>query len=149
MIDDYLVEENCIEVNDDQEIYKSLISHPMQNETYKIIGACMEVHNEFGRGFLEAVYKDALEIIFNESGIPFEREKRYNLFFRGEKLKSYYIADFIVFDEIVLEVKANSELIDSHYDQVINYLAVSKCKIGLIVNFGEKSLKYKRVVLSK
>ncbi|MEI8202806.1 MAG: GxxExxY protein [Bacteroidota bacterium] len=120
--------------------------YPFQNETYKIIGICMEVHRILGKGLLEIVYKDALEYEFNAKNIPYEREKKYEVQYKGIILPHYFFADFIVFNKIILEVKAQKEIVDEHYSWVINYLGISKCKLGLIVNFGEKSLVTKRVI---
>ena len=132
---------------DIQEIYKSLESHPHQRESFEIIGICMEVHRYFKKGFLEAVYKDALEREFTLRSIPFERKKKYEIDYKGIVLPHYYFADFVVQGNILLEVKAQKGVIEDHYKQVLNYLAVSKIKLGLIVNFGEDSLQFKRVVL--
>jgi GxxExxY protein len=114
--------------------------YPLQNETYKIIGLCMEVHKNLGHGFLEIVYKDALEIEFQNNDILYEREKRYEIDYKGIILPHKYQADFVVFDNVILEVKATNGVANEHYAKVINYLAASKCKIGLLVNFGESSL---------
>lgn len=121
--------------------------YPLQNETYQIIGICMEVHKILGKGFLEIVYKDAIEYEFRQRSIPYEREKRYEIQYKEIILPHYYQADFVVFGDIILEVKAQEGIVDEHYKYVINYLAASKCKIGLIVNFGMDSLEYKRVIL--
>jgi GxxExxY protein len=115
---------------------------------YKIIGLCMEVHRILGRGFLEVVYKDALEYEFKKHNIPYEREKKYTVDYKGFILPRHYNADFVVNNEIILEAKAQKGIVEDYYAVVINYLAVSKCKLGLVVNFAEQSLKYKRVILS-
>jgi GxxExxY protein len=107
----------------------------------------MEVHNNLGPGFLEIVYKDALEYEFNKAGIPFEREKQYSVNYKGIILPHKFYADFVVFDSIILEVKAVSGIADELVAQAINYLKVSKNKLALIVNFGELKLNYKRIVL--
>jgi len=138
-----------IEVNESKPDYGNQDNYPFQNETFSIIGACFEVFNELGKGFLEVVYKDALTHEFNKRGIVFEREKKFEITYKDVKLKHFYIADFVVQSNIILEVKAQDNAVEEHYKQVLNYLAASKCKIGLIVNFGENSLKYKRVILSK
>jgi GxxExxY protein len=117
--------------------------------TYKIIGCCMEVHNEIGHGFLEAVYKECLSIEFSKKNIPFETEKRFELFYKGNKLKKVYVADFVIDGNIILEIKAQNLLVNEDLKQTINYLAASKCEIGLLINFGETSLKHKRILLSK
>jgi GxxExxY protein len=116
-------------------------------ESYAIIGACMEVHNWLGSGFLEIVYKDALEIEFKKANIPFKREKRYDVNYKGLSLPHFFTADFVVYDKIILEVKGVSMLNESHLAQSLNYLKVSSNSLALLVNFGESKLKYKRVVL--
>ncbi|SFE58726.1 GxxExxY protein [Thermoflexibacter ruber] len=118
-----------------------------KDESYQIIGACMEVHSILGRGFLEIVYKDALEHEFKLRNIPFEREKEYKISYKSIVLARTYIADFIVFDKIISEAKCQKGILDEHYKQVINYLAVSKCKLGIIANFSNDSFESKRVVL--
>jgi GxxExxY protein len=129
--------------------FKSNPSYPFQDEAYQIIGICMEVYNQLGRGFMEAVYKDALEYEFNHQNIVFQREKKYDIRYKGTILKHAYYADFVVHDKIILEVKAQEGIVDNLYKQVINYLAVSQLKLGLLVNFGEHRLSYKRVILEK
>jgi len=121
--------------------------YPLQNESYEIIGICMEVHRILGKGFLEIVYKDALEYEFDVRGIPYEREKKYEVPYKEIILRHKFQADFVVFDDIILEVKAQKGIVDEHYKWVINYLAISKCSLGLIVNFGEDSLVTKRLIL--
>ena len=118
-----------------------------KDEAFKIIGCCMEVHRELGKGHDEVIYKDALEIEFQRQGIPFKREQEYKLTYKGVVLPHKYFADFVVLDKIILEAKAIECLTDSHIKQTLNYLAASKLKLGLLVNFGENSLNYKRVVL--
>jgi GxxExxY protein len=117
-----------------------------KNESYSIIGKCMEVHNALGHGFLEVVYKDALELIFEQDGILFEREKGYDVLFRGKSLPHKFFADFVVFDKIIFEVKCVGTLTDEHIAQTINYLKVSGYTLGLLVNFGRGKLEYKRLV---
>jgi GxxExxY protein len=115
--------------------------------TYKIIGCCMEVHKILGKGFNEIVYKDAVVIEFNKNQVPFEREKQYKIEYKGIILPHYYIADFVLYNKIILEIKAIEALSNSHIKQSLNYLAASNIKIALLVNFGEDSLKYKRIIL--
>ena len=121
--------------------------YPLQKESYEIIGICMEVHRILGKGFLEIVYKDALEYEFKQQNILYEREKKYEIEYKDIILPHHFYADFVVFDKIILEVKAQQGIVENHYKWVINYLAASKCKLGLIVNFGEDSLITKRVIL--
>lgn len=121
--------------------------YPLQKETYEIIGACMEVHRNLGHGFLEIVYKDALEYEFLQNGIPYEHEKKYDVNYKDIVLKHKFYADFVVYDKIILEVKATNGVATDHFTRLINYLAASNCKIGLLVNFGEASLYHKRFIL--
>jgi GxxExxY protein len=118
-----------------------------KEESYKIIGCCMDVHRELGKGHDELIYKDALEIEFNQRGIPFSRERQYVVTYKGVVLPHRYFADFVIMEKIILEAKAIECLTDAHIKQTLNYLAASKLKLGLLVNFGEESLSYKRVVL--
>ncbi len=117
-----------------------------KEESFQIIGVCMNVHNILGGGFLEIVYKDAIEYEFNRLSIPYEREKQYDIPYKGIVLPHKFYADFIVSNKIILEIKAVDGIVDEFLKQTINYLAVSKCKLGLIVNFGRGKLSYKRVV---
>ena len=118
-----------------------------KQEAYKIIGKCMEVHNNLGAGFLEIVYKDALEYEFTKAGIFYEREKLYEVNYKDIILPHKFYADFVIFDKIILEVKAVNGIADEFIAQAINYLKVSENKLALIVNFGELRLNSKRIVL--
>lgn len=118
----------------------------LKEESYKIIGACLEVHKELGMGFKEIVYKDALEMEFTSVAISYQRERPYIITYKGKVLPRKYFADFVVFGSIILEVKAKPFIINPFVYQTINYLKASGIKLGIIVNFGEKSLAYKRVV---
>ena|ERR1051325_601509 len=120
-----------------------------KEECYKIVGLAMEVHRILGKGFSEAVYKDALELEFNRVYIPSEREKLYDILYKGVILKHKYKADFVVFNKIILEVKSSKAIADEHVKQTLNYVAAANIKLGLILNFGEDSLKSKRIVLTK
>jgi len=115
-------------------------------EAYKIVGVCMDVHNNLGPGFLEIVYKDALEYEFRNNGIPFQREKEFAVAYKDIVLPHKFYADFVVFDKIILEIKAVDGINENFVAQAINYLTVSKQKLALIVNFGELKLTYKRIV---
>ena len=117
-----------------------------EEETFKIIGICMEVHRNLGPGLLEVVYKDALEIEFKANNIPFEREKEFSIEYKGILLPHKFYADFIVNEDIVLEVKAVKEFSGEHTAQVLNYMKLSNSEIGLLVNFQNKSLQHKRLV---
>ena len=119
----------------------------LKSEAYEIIGSCMEVHRNLGHGFSEIVYKDALEYEFRQNNIQFVREKEFKVHYKNIILPHYFYADFVVLDSIILEIKSVNQLTKSHYAQVINYLAVSDLPLGLLVNFNEDSLKYKRFIL--
>ena len=121
--------------------------YPHKKETYDIIGACMEVHNELGCGFLEAVYQEALSIVFAEKGVPHVREKVLDVMFRGKVLNKKYVADFVCFDKVVVELKATDGICDQNIAQVLNALKATKLKIGLLINFGTTKLQYKRIIL--
>lgn len=128
-------------------LYK-LIMLIYKKESYQIIGACMEVHKDLGKGFSEIIYGDALEIEFKNCNINYSREEKFNISYKGNLLPHYYYyADFVIDNKIILEIKAISQLSDSHIKQTLNYLAASKLKLSILVNFGEYSLSYKRVIL--
>lgn len=118
-----------------------------EEETYRIIGICMEVHRTLGPGLLEIIYKDALEIEFIENNIPFEREKEFAIEYKGRILPHRFYADFVVNGDVILEVKAVKEFSNEHVAQVLNYLKLANSEIGLMVNFQTKSLQYKRYSL--
>jgi GxxExxY protein len=118
----------------------------LKEESYKIIGLCMEVHSELGMGFQEIVYKDALEFEFRRNKIPYRREKRFDIKYKGYLLPHSYNADFIVYDSIVLEVKATSMIINGFVKQTVNYLKASNLQLGIIANFGQSSFISQRVV---
>lgn len=118
------------------------------NKTGAIIGAAMKVHSELGSGFLEAVYQEALEIEFIKNKIPYEREVNLPVYYCGKKLQTFYKADFICYDSIIIELKALSKLSGTEESQIINYLKATKLKKGLLFNFGSKSLFYKRFILT-
>ncbi|MGZ3755182.1 MAG: GxxExxY protein [Mucilaginibacter sp.] len=117
-----------------------------KDESYKIIGACFEVHKILGHGFKEVVYKDALEIEFNKLNISFQREKSYTIYYKDQKLKHSFTADFIVYDAIILEIKIGTYIGESYIKQTLNYLKASGVRLGLIINFGAPSVEYQRVI---
>lgn len=117
-----------------------------KDESYKIIGCCLEVYNVLGKGFLEVIYKDALGIEFQLNNIPYSREKNFEVIYKGIPTKRKYNADFIVYDKIILEVKAFKSISNDNLLQTMNYLKVTGFKLGLLVNFGENSFNSKRVV---
>ena len=121
------------------------MNYYLEEETYEVRGALMRVFNDLGCGFMEKVYQEALELELKSSNIPFEREKALQLYYRGIKLKQEYVADFICYGKIIVELKAVSELTDKHRAQVFNYLKATNLDLGLLVNFGETSLKIERL----
>ena len=114
------------------------------SESYKIIGCMMRVHRELGCGFLEKVYQEALEREFITEGIPFQREVNLKIYYRGVPLQQDYIADFVCYGKIIVELKAISKLSDVEKAQVINYLKATGYELGILANFGETSLKTER-----
>lgn len=119
-----------------------------KQESYNIIGAAMEVYNNLGHGFLESVYQEALEREFVARGIPYEREKELTISYKGKPLQQTYRADFVCYGKIIVELKAVSELNDSHRSQVYNYLHATGFKLGLLLNFGHpEKLQHERKVL--
>lgn len=115
-------------------------------ESYKITGALFEVHKVLGPGLLEKVYQEALEKEFKLQGIPYEREKAFPIKYKGEELEQKYVADFVCFGKIVVELKAVEELLPVHTAQVVNYLAITGYKLGLLVNFNARQITPERIV---
>ena len=118
-----------------------------RDEAYKIVGCCMQVHGILGAGFLEEVYQEALEKEFIAAGIPYEREVKLTIMYRGQPLEKKYFADFVCYGKIIVELKAVATLSDAHCAQVTNYLKATGHKLGLLVNFGNaEGLQYVRRV---
>lgn len=115
-------------------------------QTYAIIGAAMAVHRELGSGFLEAVYQEALAIEFVKEAIPCMREVGLPIQYRGQILSTVYKADFLCFDTVIVELKAIDGLTSRDEAQLLNYLKASGKEKGLLLNFGARSLEYKRMV---
>ena len=119
-----------------------------KQESYEIMGACFNVYNEKGNGFLEPVYQDCMEIELGYQEIPFVAQPKLDLFYRNIKLKHFYEPNFICHNKIVMELKAVECLTKAHYAQVFNYLKATSLKLGIIVNFGHHpDLEYKRIVI--
>jgi GxxExxY protein len=118
-----------------------------RDESFKIIGACFEVYNDKGCGFLEPVYQECLEIEHRYQNIPFVPQQQLRLFYRDEELKQKYIPDFICYEKIIVEIKSVSKLTDEHRAQVINYLNATGYQLGLLINFGgHPKLEWERLV---
>ena len=117
-----------------------------KNESYNVIGACMAVHRELGCGFLEPVYQEALEYEFKLRNIPYVREKQLDVLYKGHFLDKKYQVDFICYENIIIELKALQALTSIHDAQLINYLKATKMPLGILINFGQKSLESKRLI---
>ncbi|HLO59489.1 MAG TPA: GxxExxY protein [Bacteroidales bacterium] len=115
--------------------------------SYELIGICMNIHNYLGPGFVEIVYKDALEFELKKAQIEYEREKEYEITYKGIILDHKFYADFVVENNIILEIKASSGIPHEFIAQAINYLKVSGNQLAIIINFGESKLTYKRIVI--
>lgn len=120
-----------------------------KEENYTIVGILFEVHKNLGKGFSEIVYKDAIEYEFQQNNIPYEREKEFLVTYKETILKHKFYADFVVYDKIILEIKTVECFNNSHFNQCLNYLKVSKNKLAILVNFNLISLEYKRIISSK
>lgn len=118
----------------------------LKDECYKIIGLCMKVHSTLGAGFREVVYHDALEIEFKKNGVPYLRERTFEIKYEGFTLPHRFRADFLIFDSIILEIKSASTFHPDNFYQTLNYLKASQVRLGLLVNFGESKLKFHRVI---
>jgi GxxExxY protein len=118
-----------------------------KEQSYKIIGVCMNIHRILGMGLKEVNYKDAMQIDFLEQGIPFEREKKFVVKYKDYLLPNPYIADYVVFDSMIIEEKSVPCMVEEHKAQTLSYLAVSGLRLGLLINFGERSLNWYRLIL--
>lgn len=116
-----------------------------KDECYKIMGACFQVYNEMGCGFVEPVYQECLEIELALQAIPFRRKVELELTYKNRKLEQKYVPDFICFEQIIIEIKAVSELNDIFRAQVHNYLKATGYRLGLLINFGQ----YPKVVFER
>ena len=118
-----------------------------EEESYQIIGACFEVYNEMGSGFLESVFQECLEIEFAERIVPFVSHQRLRLRYKRKPLRSVFVPDFICFENIIVEIKALSDLTGAHRAQVHNYLKATGYRLGLLINFGSyPKLQSERIV---
>ena len=128
-------------MNDNSEYYYK------KDENYTIVGLCMEVHRILGPGLLEIIYKDALEIELRKNNIPFEREKEFVIVYKGIQLPHKFYADFVVYGDIILEIKSVKEINNEHLAQTLNYMKRAFTPVGIIANFQNKSLVSKRLVI--
>ena len=119
----------------------------LKDEVYQIIGCAFEVYNDLGCGFLEPIYQEALEMELTDKGIAYEAQKRLQIFYKGRPLQKEYIADLIIIDQIVVELKAEERLMPRDEAQLINYLKATHLRVGLLINFGaHPKLEWKRLV---
>ena len=114
------------------------------HEAYEIIGAAMEVHNTLGQGFLESVYQEALEIEMRKRNIPFTSQSKIQILYKDVPMEHYFVADFVCYDKIIVELKSVSAILPEHEAQIINYLRATGFKLGILLNFNEESLFFKR-----
>lgn len=117
-----------------------------EDDTYKIIGALIEVHKNLGKGFSEIVYKDAFEYELKRINFSFEREKEYLVHYKDIILNHKFYADFVVLDKIIIEIKSTDSIHEKHISQCLNYLHVSGHRLAILVNFNKTSLEYKRII---
>jgi GxxExxY protein len=118
------------------------------DETYQVVGAAMEVYYKLGTGFLEPVYQQALAIELKQRSILFEQQKRFQIDYKGTILEKEYVADFVCFDQVIVEIKALNQLSPVDWSQVLNYLKVSRMRVGILFNFGSVGrLEWKRLVI--
>lgn len=120
-----------------------------RTESFNLIGAAMEVHNQIGCGFTEPIYQEAFEEELRLRGIPYQREKEMNVSYKGKVLSKNFRPDFVCYDKIIVELKAVSEFTDEHFAQVYNYLKASELELGILINFGSTSLVHKRIPCNK
>lgn len=120
-----------------------------KNEVYAIVGAAMEVHRVLGRGFLEAVYQEAMGLELRERSIPYAPQVELEVRYKNYHLKKFYVADFIAFEKIIVEIKAINQLSSLEESQLINYLKATGYEVGVLINFGADSLEWKRMVNTK
>ena len=126
---------------------KNIMRLIYKDEVYGIIGACFDVYKELSSGLSEPIYQETLELEFKSRGIPYEREKELVVYYKGQKLRKRYIADFVCYDDIIVELKALDCITSKEVSQILNYLHITKYPLGLLVNFGhEDELEWKRFV---
>ena len=139
------VEEKCDDetaVNED-----SASERICSDEVHKIVGCAFRVYNTLGFGFLEQVYQEALEVELNETGIPFESQKRLPVYYHGKELTAYYKADIVCFENVIVELKAEKNLSPADETQLIHYLKAMGIEAGILINFGNRrKLEWKKLV---
>jgi len=125
-------------------------NEPLAEEGYALMGAAFEVHNVLGGGLAEEIYQESLEIELGLRGIPFRRKQELTVFYKDRELRHRYVPDLIVFEGVVVELKAVSSLCQEHEGQLMNYMRITRRPIGYLINFGPiGKLQYKRFILSE
>ena len=120
----------------------------LKDEVYAIVGCCMDVWKTLGYGFSEVIYKDAMEIEFEDKNLPHSREEQLFVYYKGRKLRHKFIADFTLFDSMIVEVKSGEDGMNREVvSQTLNYLKASGCRVGLIINFGKTKMDFKRLIM--
>ena len=120
----------------------------LRDEVYAVVGAAMEVHSQLGPGFLEAVYQEALEVELSIRGIPFAAQHPIPVKYKGQLLDQYYVADFLCYEQVIIEIKAIKRLSEIEQAQIINYLKATGLKVGLLINFASHpKMDWKRFVV--
>jgi len=120
----------------------------LKDEVYRVVGAAIEVHKHLGHGFLEPIYQEALELELTARALPFHAQQELHVQYKGATLKRTYVADFICFDCLIVEIKALKQLTSIEESQILNYMKVTGLKVGLLINFGASGkLEWKRLVL--
>ena len=114
--------------------------------SYEIVGVAMGVHNQLGNGFLEKVYENSMMILFEEKSIKAKQQQKINVMFKN-RVVGDYIADILVEDKIILELKTIDKITNVHRAQLLNYLKATGLKLGIIINFKNRKLEYERIVL--
>jgi GxxExxY protein len=121
----------------------------LKDEVYSIVSAAMEVSNELGSGFLEAVYQEALELELSFRGVPYKAQVPIQIAYRGHVLSKEYVPDLICFDQVIVEIKALKQLTTIEEAQLLNYLKATGKPVGVLLNFGSPKLEWKRMVLTQ
>jgi GxxExxY protein len=120
----------------------------LKEEVYEIIGAAMDVYYQLGRGFLEPLYQEAFEIELSRRGLPIEHQKELTILYKGHPLQKNYVADLICFNQIIVELKALNRLTGIDEAQLLNYMKMTRMRVGLLINFGSQvRLEWKRYVI--
>ncbi len=118
----------------------------LKEECFNIIGLCMKIHRTLGKGFKEAVYKDALEVELQKAKILYEREKKFKIGYEDAILRHTFDADFLVYKSIILEIKSASVIHADAFRQTLNYLRSSHIQLALLINFGTDKLLFQRII---